>query len=437
MVKFNKKAIALVTIVIVLLVVMLASIVEFTAVEENQLRNIGRATFNITSPKFDCKSFRKSVRRFKELHLAFVYNTFGNDTRCLAKLMKDKRLKTLEVHLINEPGQRNGRSGSYEFLYNMGVSEYNHLWRSNNSKLIKRFKNYVVSLQDLFSRNLSPSTQCLISPGLESNVDDVAAKNMIVSTRSAFPNCRVVWNPLKWSGQMNGADLIEQHGTVPKFKKNTPCITNLDGADIDFPERPSDHVKLKLEYLVAGAGLQQYIEQYANMCEVVFLWTVEDNCGGSGQSWMDPRKRSCRPKVNVNPLIAKEILYANKYAKVYPDTFIWTEKDNIALEGCDTFMNPYDGAKVGFILKDSHVSGYGSVILLPARVDANKVFIQHRDRIIDTFSYTGNYWIDKTDRPIWRSNRNPDGYPFYTVVKAVTDSKTFCWKLDNARIRVD
>ena len=104
------------------------------------LVNVGFAPFNLTAGAFNCRGFLRATKDFPELHITFLYNTFGNDYSCLVKLLKDPRLKTLEVHLINEPGHRNGRLGSYEFLADVGsVNDYETAMRKRSSRLKSKF----------------------------------------------------------------------------------------------------------------------------------------------------------------------------------------------------------------------------------------------------------------------------------------------------------
>ena len=113
------------------------------------LTNIGYAPFNLTAPKFNCDGFIESLKPLTEIHIAFLYNTFGNDFSCLNRLLADQRLKTLEVNLINEPGHRNNRLGTYEFLYGVGsVNTWNTKLKNRDARLRQKYIDYVKPLQD-------------------------------------------------------------------------------------------------------------------------------------------------------------------------------------------------------------------------------------------------------------------------------------------------
>lgn len=280
-----------------------------TTSTKKKILNVGRAPYNLTSPKFNCRAFLSSVDDLEELHIAFLYNTFGNKFDCLKTLLYDPRLKTLEVHLINEPGHRNNRLGRYEFLYRYGESEYEDLLEKRNRKLRKRFKRYIRKIKRVLDEHRQPYTKLLISPGLESNVNERAGKTLVRWTRKNFPKAKVVWNPLYPTGRAN-ADYLEQHTKRPLAFP--PCIVDLDGTDISFKRRVS-WVKRAGDnnYIEAGPELQRYIEKYSKKCEVVFLWVMEDN-GIADSRFVDPRKRNHRNKKKIYDLIARQIKIANR-----------------------------------------------------------------------------------------------------------------------------
>lgn len=263
---------------------------------------VGPAPFAITKKDFNCQSFLSSVDSLEKFPLSFLYNTFGNDFDCVKTVMQDPRLVALQVHLINEPGHRNGRLGSYEFLRAVSSpSKYNQLLLKRDAALKRRFMNYVKPVQDLLAGFLSPNTECIITPGLESNISPQAGRTLISWGREAFPQCKINWNPInpKFASvkntQTTGADFVEQHTATPVVQ--APCIVNLDGTDIAFPTRPS----LDSENDIGSARIKRdYVEKYS-YCKYVFLWVGEYNCVKKG-SFIDPRRRVCN-NVKIDKLM--------------------------------------------------------------------------------------------------------------------------------------
>lgn len=284
------------------------------------LSNVGYAPFNITAPKFNCTGFIDSVKPLKELHISFLYNSFGNDFRCLNKLLTDKRLKTLQVHLINEPGHRNRRLGSYEFLYDVGtVNDWNNKLIKRDVKLKQKLVDYVKVLQDKVVSNVQPHTSLLINPGLESNVSAPAGKVLIAWTRPLFPSARIVWNPHRASlttRKYVRADLIEGHGIRPPLQ--APCVYNMDGTDVKYPNRPALNEDAPWGTPIrSGAELFKQMEKYANRCEIALVWTQEGNGLDYRKKWADPRKRNHRISTEMYKQIMRDVISVHRRGKIY------------------------------------------------------------------------------------------------------------------------
>lgn len=415
------------------------------------LVNVGRAPFGIAHKRFRCTNFLASLNKLNFLHIAWLFNTFGQDNRCLIKLLNDPRLITLETNLINEPGHRNNRLEKHEFLY--GVSspkKFDRLLKSRNARLRRKFSVYVAPLQNLLVGNLQPHTECLINPGLESNVSASAGKVLVQWAREEFPFCRIVWNPLQGAAVGTTAELLELHGPAPKFPKGSACLTNLDGTDINFPQRKSlaflVHEKDPLSpknYINAGNALQQYIAEYANRCEFVMLWVAEDNCFSHNTDlnmpWISPTKRSCSVGI-TNKLTAKEVRSAHEEGVGVPKVIEYSEENLKSFVGCTEIRSPVDGPKKNFLLKQSEFSDRGGTILLPASIkNPGRVVVVFNGKTIDIYEKAGVYNHDSNNarRPLYRSTKSPVKYPLRVAIKITTSGGTICYKIPNPKIRND
>lgn len=412
------------------------------------LLNVGRAKFDLTSPKINCSSFLASLDSLESLNIAFLYNTFGNNFDCLKTIMADPRLSALEIELINEPGHRNKRLEKQEFLYKIpSPARYAQLLKKRDKKLRAKFDAYVVPIQNILTNNLQPHTTCYVNPGLESNVDLRAAKVLMEWSRVAFPNCQLVWNPLSSSGSAAqvGADLIEGHGSSPTKLKGR-CITNLDGTDVNFPRRKSYAVKTYKEgtpknWINAGNALQQYLEEYANKCELAFVWIYEDNCFNEGYAgaFIPPLKRQCKTG-KMDELAGAEVEYAQQHGKVAPLDLSYDETDKLSFNGCTSIKKKWnDKAKSGKLIKQSEFSDRGGVIILPGEFDnASSVKLVSDGKVIDSYQKSGNYEHDSSNRPLWRSNITPIKYPYKVVAQIkMSNKKVICYPIPNPRIRQD
>lgn len=406
------------------------------------LTNVGYAPFNLTADNFNCTGFLDATQVVEHLHVAFLYNTFGNNFTCLENLLADPRLETLEVNLINEPGHRNGRLGSYEFLASEGdVQDYDSKLRSQDAALKQRFAAYVAPLQSVL-QNLDSSTQLLINPGLESNVSPEAGAVLVSWTRELFPNARVVWNPLNPSQEQlttTAADLIEGHGPTPNI--SAPCVYNMDGTDVSYPFRAAigeaDHREgTAKNWVQSGPPLFQLIEELANRCEVAFVWTAEGNgIDARNSNFVDPRSRNHNISTDVYRSIFADIASVHTDGQVYATTD-YSQDELFVESACSQVLTNFsDGPKSGRLLKQSEFRDRGGVVILSNDLrGATNVQVVHAGDVVDSYYSSGTY---HDGRPLFRSNVSPTKYPFNTYLTFNLGSQKLCYKIPNPRVRID
>ncbi|CAB4141241.1 hypothetical protein UFOVP410_80 [uncultured Caudovirales phage] len=409
----------------------------------SKLTNVGIAVFNLTANRFNCSGFIATSKPLDELHISFLYNTFGNNFRCLKILLNDKRLKTLQVHLINEPGHRNRRLGKYEFLYNIkSPSDYNSLISKNDAKLKTNFNNYVLPLKQFLEQNLRKDTELIISPGLESNLSDANGKILIRWTREVFPNARVVWNPLRFnqnSLKSSRGDLLESHGLFPSLFP--PCVYNSDGSDVSYPNRPAlgqnEYTEGKSKnWIQSGAPVFQLYEQMSNLCENSFFWVAESNAIDYRNGFVDPRLRNNRISTKDYRRIMSDVINLHKNGIIYPPEYNYTKDDDFITSSCSEIRENFvDGFKRGKLLKQSEFRNRGAVLLLPKEFDDVSIaYLYSGKTIVDTYVKTNNY---KDGRNMFRSKISPTTYPLKTYLMLNKKTSKICYKIPNPRIRLD
>jgi len=408
------------------------------------LNNVGYAPFNLTSPAFNCDGFLEASKDLSELHVAFLYNTFGNDFSCLKILLNDPRLKTLEINLINEPGHRNNRLGSYEFLKSVGsIKNYDHLLKTRNGKLKRKYVKYTTPIVQLLNTHIQPSTTLFINPGLESNVTDSAGRVLVSWTREIFPSARIVWNPLRPTPrrrQNTNADSLEGHGLSPNL--DVPCIFNLDGLDVSYPTRPAlgelQHTNGQSKnWVQSGTPLFQLLETYANKCEVVFVWTAESNgLDYRKTKFVDPRKRNNNISTSMYSIIMRDIEIVHRRGKIYPTSYNYSLEDNTVVSTCDIIQDSFaDTIKSGNVLKQSEFRDRGGVVLLPNKfLSTEKLYLINKNKVVDVYRNSGRY---HDGRAMFRSNKTPTKYPFKTYLVFSHNANKICYKIDNPRVRLD
>lgn len=417
---------------------------EYTDIETQQteqgLSNIGYAPFNLTAPGFNCTGFVRSLRPLKEIHISFLYNTFGNDFSCLNLLLADPRVKTLEVGLINEPGHRNNRLGGYEFLRGIGtVKEYNVKMQKRSRTLKNKFTRYVVPLQENLLDNLQDHTALLVNPGLESNLNAKAGKVLVSWTRALFPSARIVWNPLRVSSSSRKyvrADLFEGHGLYPVL--HAPCIYNMDGMDVKYKNRPAlGESSGDKNYLHSGTPLFQHLEKYGNKCEVAFIWTQESSgISYKDTGFKDPRKRNHFISTDRYKQIMADVVSLHRRGKISPITDTYTNLDDDIVKTCSSVSSRFeDGLKSGRLLKQSEFPDRGGVLILPTEfTKVRRAFLVKGKTIIDRYESVG---IFHDGRLLFRSDKSPTKYPFNTYLYFDTGDQRRCYKISNPRIRND
>jgi hypothetical protein len=417
--------------------------VDVDSINSSGLTNVGFAVFNLTAPKFNCDGYLEASRGLKSLHVAFLYNTFGNNFSCLKRVLADPRLESIEIALINEPGHRNKRLGSYEFLFSEGsVSNWNKKIGRKDARLKKKLAKYVVPLQNVLNENLRPETQLFINPGLESNLSDTSGRVLVAWTRELFPNARIVWNPLSARParrRATRADVLEGHGLNPNL--NAPCIYNMDGTDVSYPNRPalgeSNHQEGQSKnWVQSGAPLRQLIEEYANRCEVAYVWTQESNGLSYKRGFIDPRKRNHNFSKSTYDRLLSDVKQLQRTGKIYPTSFEYSAADDAIVSSCDVVSKNFvDGYKRGNLLKQSEFRDRGGVIILPSENrTVSTARLYQGTTVIDTYRNIGSY---KDGRVLFRSSVSPQNYPFKTYLVFDRSNKKICYQLPNPRVRLD
>lgn len=247
--------------------------------------NIGTAPYAIFHAQWPCEAQWEADKKVPELRLAVLWNTFGKSTACLQRYLNDSRLKTLEIHLINEVCQRHNRCGPYEFAHGLSIKQYETLLRKRDPQLLEKLRMYLQEPAAFLARYLGTHTECYVSIGLESNISRRAALVIKKELRAAFPTCKVVWNPngINPSARPIKDTTFELHHSSSELP--SPCIANLDGKDVNFPSRPA-----RLSPSIGHTELSPTATRFSN-CIANFLWIAEYNGLKSG-AFVDPRMRT-------------------------------------------------------------------------------------------------------------------------------------------------
>lgn len=392
--------------------------------------DVGAAYYAIQHERWPCERTLRVFDGVAKPSISVLWHTFGDNTQCLDRFVNDARPKQLEIHLINEVCQRNRRCGPYEFLANISTSEYERRLTQRDPKLLAAIKNYAKAPADFVARHKG-NFECFISPGLESNLSDRAAKTLNDTIRPMFPGCKIVRNPAgisRYRGKAGG-EILEVHGPNPKI--GPPCIANLDGNDVSFARRPA----LLSQGSINERSLMDWIGRMGK-CEAAHIWTAEMNGISSHGGFVDPRQRSNFPDAVLVESMKPHLLGQK------PEPL----KAPALMRGCQKMHNPFDGPG-GFVFKQSDVHP-GAVAVFPSRFPKfNRVeVLRSETRAANAgggdeltsgkpFDYggMGNPDRDGRDRQHWRTGIKARDFTRNSVLRA----DGHCWVLTNPGSRID
>ena len=285
---------------IVILCILLVATVLAVAYKPHPYYNVGRAPYALQHETFECDKFINSLNGVNNLHISFLWNTFGTNNTCLYRLLEDPRMTSLSIALINEVCQKSKRCQPYEFLatakFPKGIKQYDAALRRRDPALIADLHAYFAPIKQMLDERLLPQTACYLVPGLESNLSGAAHAVLNEVVRQDFPGCAIVQSGA--GKRLGNSDYKESHGDRPSVSR--PCIVNNDGTDVTFKQRKSKYGSNTLN------NIPKYVKNYGNKCDVVYLWSTEDNCKPSPSSKLPQRSRVCRAGI-VDDLLGNEI----------------------------------------------------------------------------------------------------------------------------------
>lgn len=245
----------------------------------------GISVFNLLAPRHNPRPLISALQEHdKPIDLAILWHTFGRNLGNLRAVLDTGKVALVQVHLINAACQRNRNCGRYEFLHGLSVSQEKRQLARNPGKYRRKLARFTVTLRQFMAEY--PNVRWIIAPELESNMQGSAAKQVLRLTKRVFRGVPVriqyAWTSIPYT-RIRGAIAEVHNATGFTFKR--PCIANLDGTDISWPNRPSTQYDY-IQHTAVGAWLRLH-----RQCRR-FLWTTESNGRYGLRRFVDPRKRN-------------------------------------------------------------------------------------------------------------------------------------------------
>lgn len=262
---------------------------EPTPMPPYEWHNAGIAWYGLFSARWPGNDALASIGPLNKIRISTVWHVFGESTGFLTTLFNDPRMNLLEVTLWSEVCQRNENCTPNDVVYGISPENFQKKIKARDGFWLNKLSNYARHADQILRPfwDKRPDVMCIISPGLESNLDAQAGKILIDTLKPLFPS-RCQW---AWQGGGNIAGTLkESHhsGTTD----NPPCLSNLDGEAINFRNHPTwwspkiDESKIP-DYFFRHGG-----------CAGTFLWVPEFNGRGPGPR-QDPLNRTHWPSLGL------------------------------------------------------------------------------------------------------------------------------------------
>jgi hypothetical protein len=241
---------------------------------------VGLSVIGLLSPHYQCDEV---VRAFGEAPIVFGYleRTFGDDRRCLDRLLDHPRFAAVRVHLFNGPCVRNRRCGAYEVLAGETAESLDRKLASGDSALLGKLRAEMERVKAALAPHVRQGKRYAMSGILEHDVKSATgARRVMDMARAVFGplGFRMVNNPHTGAAEV-GQRITERHGDRPSLA--APCIADLDGTEV--------------------SRFDEYANRYRH-CAMVLGWNNEMNCLADGEPFSDPRsRRRCPTAASLKP----------------------------------------------------------------------------------------------------------------------------------------
>jgi len=389
-----------------------------------QITNVGFGYYGIQSKNWNCDESFAALDGVNNIHIAFLYKTFGLKNACLFRFVQDPRFRSLEIHLTNGAGLRKAVPRWYELLagngYTRGSLEQALL--NKDRATFRLFKRELAIVNEKILSKLRPDQACFVSPILEHDLSPTAFDNLArVLRKTLLPGCLIVDSPNGSYEGGNEADLLERHG-CPVLGCGY-CINNIDGADISFDFRSG------IPGAIDEHDLPEFIRNHVVDVQN-FLWIREYNgyaYASLNAANEDPRDRTNFPDRQLFTAVANYVNWAETQFQV-PKI---TRKNKKSFQNCTSTSTTLPS---GFeMYRDEY---YLTTVKFPPQFvqQFETVEVYYNGDSIKSLTFLNNY----SGKQTWTADVVPYDFPYHIVIhaKSLNSSTDECFYVKNPKKNV-
>jgi len=275
-------------------------------------------------PKWPCSGTLEAFNRLKNTPLAIgiLWGTFGDNTLCLTKILKERAAPTLlRIHLANSVCVRRGDCSSAELLYSYSEKSLLAAMNTNDQKLKRLLSSQAIeaslALNKFVKEYPQADLKCVISPLLEHPGNDATTSFIYESVSKQLLGCDIVDNPEKPyyhnhdyhnHGKFVTENIIlELHNKYvteslsSKENDKFKCIASMDGESAFLNSERSWPTKETLLFVSSG-----------KRCLAYFLWHPAFNCLEGFFDRRPPLTRRCATDAEIKNIFEQSLPFYDK-----------------------------------------------------------------------------------------------------------------------------
>lgn len=200
--------------------------------------------------------------------------TFGQRIGNLRAFLREAKVSSARIHLLNTTCVRNQTCGAYEIVNGFNISSLDLAIRRLDPRILGPVKKRTKLYHDFFTYEF-PGVKPLISPALEHNLSKEAWRVLADTVKQVWPAVQLVNSAMDGKGERYRGAWIEDHG-------NTGLTPGADIISTDGVE-------------IMDINSMKYVNDTSHS-RIAFRWSRRNNCRAQG-NFVDPRERkSCLTK---------------------------------------------------------------------------------------------------------------------------------------------